>query len=149
MKSFSSFFQICVYLTLIMFIFSLCVSYISGLNVFGITVEEGFQPGSNFSDTFAGVTRQPEYLGGISMDLIWGLVLTGAGIAGLFLAWVTRSTAIIGILIFSISFWAAYGNCLSILNPMGWVDPNLIGIGTAAMGFIWVGAIIGMLTGSG
>lgn len=149
MKDFSSFFQICVYLTIIMFIFSLSVSYVSGLGVFPVSVESGFQSGDNFSGSFENVTKQPEYLGGLSMDLIWGLVLTGSGLAGLFLAWLTRSTAIIGVFIFSIAFWAAYVNTLGILNIGNYIDPNLIGIGTAAMGFIWIGAIAGMLSGSG
>ena len=80
---------------------------------------------------------------------MWALVLTGAGAVGILVAWLTHSTAIIGVFIFSAAFWSSYVNTLGILNIGNFVDSNFILIGTTVMIMIFIGAVAGMLSGSG
>ena len=149
-----TFFQICIMFTIGMFIFSLCVHYVSGLGLYGDTdLSQGLDIGDDANSTIRSATKSNDYLGGIGVDVVFGLVLTGAGIAGIVVAWLTHSTAIIGVFIFSAAFWAAYLNTLGILNigfgASSFIDPGFVLIGTAGMGMIWIGAIAGMLSGSG
>jgi len=147
-----TFFQICVMITIMMFVFSLAVSYVSGLGIYGdVEVKQGvnIDDDSNANDTVHSVTKSPDYLGGLGVNNIFIIVLTGAGIAGLVIAWLLHSAAILGVFVFSAAFWASYGNMLSIINVGSYVDSSFILIGTSGMAMIWIGAVAGMLTGSG
>lgn len=148
MKSLNTFFQLCVYFTICMFVFILCVHYVSGLEVFP-TVETGFQEQVGVNETFQEVTSSPDYASGVNMNLIWGMIFTGAGLGSLLIAWFTHSTSVIGVFLFSIVFWASYINMLMILHIGNWIPLDFIGVVTGGIVFIFVGAIIGMLTGSG
>lgn len=149
MKSLNTFFQICAYLTIVMFIFTLCVHYVVGLDIFPVDVTQGLQPGETANESFNKTTVQPDYPMGLDMNTIWALIFTGAGIGGLLIAWFTHSTSVIGVFLFSVVFWASYINTLGILHIGAFIDPNFITIITGGMFFIFTGAIIGMLTGSG
>lgn len=143
-----SLFRVCIGITIFMVIFTLSVSFVNDLGVLP-AIAEGVGVGDNSSDTLAGMTEQSEYPGGLSMGTIWSIVLTGAGIGALVVAWMTHSTTVIGVLIFSIGFWASYVNCIGILNIGGYIPEGFIMIGSTAMLFVWIGAIAGMLSGSG
>ena len=145
-----SFFQICVFITICMFLFTLSVQYVNGLGIYGdISIQSGSALGDAYNETIQNATVSPDYSDGINLTTVWALVLTAAGAAGILVAWITRSTAIIGVFIFSAAFWASYVNTLGILQIGGFVDPNFVLIGTAGMGMVWIGAVAGMLSGSG
>ena len=143
----NSLFQICIVIVITLVIFNLAVAFVDGTGVFQTEYKKGFQPteGADANSTFGNLTG-PQVAG---MGNLWSLVLTAAGITGLFLAWLTRSLAIVGIVIFSIVFWATYINTLGIVHATDLIPGSFILIGTTAMFFVWAGAIIGMLTGSG
>lgn len=142
----NTFFQICIVIVLTLIIFNLAVAWINTLGVFQTTVDAGITTGSNSNATMSGITDQP-------ITSIWDFVLTGtltgAAAAGLVLTWLTRSTTILGIWIFSVIFWAAYLNTIGILELYNYIPIGFILIGTVGMLFIWAAAIAGMLSGSG
>jgi len=145
-----TFFQICVTFTIIMFMFTLAVNWVAGLGIFGgVGVEGGIEVGDDFNETVNTATQSPDYPTGFTMSTMWALVLTAAGAAGIVVAWLTHSTAIIGVFLFSAAFWASYLNCLNIVNLGGWMDAGFLLIATGGMAMIWIGSVAGMLSGSG
>jgi len=155
MRDLTTFFQICIYITVTMVIFTLVVNFVSGLGVFPIEVEAGFQEGENSSDTFSGITNLDDTTGSEGIESLWNLVLgAGAGLGvGLFLGWAMHSTSLIGVSLFAGIFWSSYINALSILTSLARLntlsDYGFIAIGTVGMLFIFSGAVAGMLSGSG
>lgn len=142
-------FQICVSLTILMFLFTLSVQYVSGLGIFsdepiiqGVDTKTG-------SESYSQATQSPDYENGYPANLMWATIFAGAGGLGLVLSYFTQSPSILGVFVFSASFWASYVNTLNVIRIGSFIDPNFMFIGTAAMFFIWAGAVAGMLSGSG
>ena len=141
-------FQICLFLTIGMIMFTLTFNFLVGLDVFGVPGAAGIVPGEG-NETFMGFTTSPEYPLGVDPGNLWTLVLTAAGAIGILVAWITRSTVILGVYIFGFVFWAAYINAFSIIALGGWIPEGFLNMVHAGMIFIFVGAIAGMLSGSG
>jgi hypothetical protein len=150
-KRWTTFYNTCIYLTLIFFIFTLLFNFIMGMGIFTSGISGGLEMSGDGTHLVQTATSgSNEYSGGIVMDNIWSIVLIG-GIGGVGLAIATQSTAIIAVYLFSIVFWGAYTNLMSILWVGGLLD-NLAGfvyIGTGAIIFIFIAAVAGMLGGSG
>ena len=135
-----------MYITIAMLIFSLAINFVSASEFFPVEAETGFDINeSNSSDIF-------QILTGRSPSGIWTILIGASAVAlvgSVVLAFLTHSTAIIGVYIFSIVFWASYMNMMWVVGIGGYVPAGLQLIGTASLIFIWMGAIIGMLSGSG
>ena len=144
----NTFYQVCIYITVGMILFTLSFNFVAGLDVYDTTAEHGLVPGDNTNETFMNLTESPEFEGGMVLDNIWTFVLAG-GIGAIVVAGITRSPIILGVYIFSFVFWTSYGNTLSIINIGGYIPAGFLLIGTVGMAFIFVGAIAGMLGGSG
>jgi len=143
-------FQVCIRLTIIMFILTLSIQYVDGMGIYSSTpISEGMVDGDTSDDAYNRATESPENEEGFPMSLMWASVFAGAGSVGLVVSYFTRSPAILGVFVFSGAFWASYINTLSVLNIGNYIDTGFIAIGTAAMFFIWSGAVAGMLSGSG
>ena len=132
-----------------MVIFTLSVNFVNALDIFPDKAQAGIQPGDSSNETMGKFTEQADYPSGFFMDNLWAVVLTATGAIGIVVAWITKSTAIIGVYVFSVIFWASYINALSIINLANYVPLSFIGIGTGGMLFVWIGAVAGMLSGSG
>jgi len=146
----NSLFQVCVRLTVIMFVLTLCIQYVDGMNIYSDTpVVQGVIEGDGSNETYSKATESPENSGGFPISIMWASVFAGAGSIGLLVSWLTRSPSMLGVFVFSAAFWASYANTLGVLNIGNYVDLGFIAIGTAAMFFIWSGAVAGMLSGSG
>lgn len=137
----NSFYQICIFFTIGLFVFSLGLNFMIGLHLFGDMAPVGITPGANSDDTFSKIT------GGLGMNAIWGIVLTISGFGAVALAILTQSATFVGIYIFSVVFWASYLNALGIINAFGLIPITFIGLFTVPLIFIFAGAIIGMLSG--
>ena len=148
----STFYEKCVYLTIVIFIFTLIFNFVMGLGIFSLVVQpEGTQFDGNMSDYLKTATISSDYEGGFIMDHLWETVLLGS-VGGLLLAIATQSTTIIGVYLFCFVFWSAFLNLISVLEVGGFLTGamwGLVGIGTAVMGFFFIAAVIGMLSGSG
>jgi hypothetical protein len=88
-----------------------------------------------------------------TMNGIWGIATGIGAIAAIGLAWITHSIIPVGIYLFSLVFWTAYLNAWSVISYGGFLDsspgPEFLLIATIGILFIFIAAIVGMLTGSG
>jgi len=137
-----SFFKIAIYLAISMIVFNLVVGYVGSLEVFPVesipgtgTVEE-----NNALTTFTGLTD--------GMEGVWLMVTTVTGITAIGLAILTRSWIPVGLHLFSTVFWTAYTKSNSILSVGGYVPGDFLAIFFIVMMFIFLAAVIAMLTGS-
>jgi len=152
MKESNTYFQICVSLTIAIVVFTLAVNFVVGLGVFPVDIEMGFVSGRTANETFADLTNTTVSVdAGIitGMDALWVMVLTGGGLASLFVAWITRSTTILGVYVLSAVFWTSYIRCNSILNFGQYLPNEFLVMGHVVVFFVFAGAVGGMLSGSG
>ena len=154
--SLNTFYQTSIYITLIMFVFTLCFNFVIGLNIFGVMPGGSVISSDNTSGILSGLTSSPEYESGIGMTDIWKIVLSAGTIiaagGALALAWLTQSTSIIAIYLYSVFFWSMYINTFSILYLGGLITGSLImlvSIFSGVVAIIFIGAILGMLGAQG
>lgn len=139
----NTFFRICLFLCIGLVVFTLSINFVNTLGVFPTTIEEGVASADTSSDGWFGA------FSGSSTGAVWTLAIAGGVGAGIVLSVLTRSIIPVGISVYSSIFWASYHNAITILDMGGYIDPNLLIIFTVAIAFIFVGSIVGMLTGSG
>jgi len=80
---------------------------------------------------------------------LWLMVTTIGGAAALAFSWMVHSLTPLGIYLFGVAFWSSYNGTVTIIGMNSWLPGDFILIITVAMIFLFVGAIIGMITGSG
>jgi len=139
-----SFFQVAIVLVFLMFIFSLVMSFISSTGVFPYTDEIGDDVTSN-EDFLSNFTN----LGSSSMNAIFIGVTGFTFIMAVGLAFFTKSVVPIGLHLFGVVFWHSWIKTNVILGYGGYIPPELLIIFTVAVTFIFIAAIVGILTGSG
>ena len=144
-----TFFQLCLYFTLGIIIFSMIFGVLVGLNVFsGADVNSGVDIDTSDKDAaftdITGEDLQTNLLISVSAGTILGLAAGGT------VSWLTHTTSAIGVGIFTGTFWGAYLNMYSILDSGSFLsDAGILIIITVVVTMLFVGAIIGMFTGSG
>jgi len=136
----TNYFRIAIYFCLVMIIFTLAVNFVSALNIFS-AVPTGISSSGTPQDIFSEISG---FSGGV--QYIWVLLLTMAGLFVVFMAKVFNDKAIIGVYIFSAIFWTSFNRCLSVINIGNFIPGDLLTIFVVALLFVWVAAIIGMLT---
>jgi len=141
----NSFFRICVMFILLMLAFSLIANFVGSMgmfpNVSGIGAE-GVEGSNDALAKFTGLedpNMQALFLG------VTGLTFIGACA----LAFLTKTITPIGIHIFGAVFWASWINMLSIFSYGGYVPGDFLIVFTVGVMFVFIAAIVGMLTGSG
>lgn len=144
----NTFYQYCVYICICLIVFSMSIAFVNSLDVFGIEYDVGYSGGDSSNESFVELTTNQSGVG-FDMGDIWGMATIGTGLVGLLLVALTRSTVIIGVYIFSAVFWMSYVNILFVVYSLLVGLELFVVIGTTAMFFAWVGAIVGMLSGSG
>jgi len=143
MKLLNTFFQTCVYFCILIVVFTLAVNVISSWSLF-VSVEAGSAASGESDNVFSLLT-------GLSggMEFIWLSLLTVGGIASIVVAKITFSTNIIGVWLLSSVLWSSYMRMFSVVEINNWIPLNVIVLFTTVLLFVWVSAIIGMLSGSG
>lgn len=146
-----TFFQICVIITLMLVVFTLCVNFVDGLGIFPVNVPAGFQVGSGTNSSFSNLTDVRDPVTGLSggMDALWKVCLTLSGIGAVVLGLFFHSTIPLAIYLFGAVFWTSYIRSFSVLSLNNYLPESFILIGTVLMMFVFAGAIIGMFGGSG
>jgi len=129
-------------------VFTLAVNFMMGLGIFGdIESEYGHETGDNTNDTMSNFTKTPEYTSGFDMTTIWGLVFAAEIAGGIAIATLLQDATILGIYIFSTAFWTSFINAWAILGSTGFIPIAFLGLFTVPIFFIFIGAVIGMLSG--
>jgi len=140
----STFFQIAVTVTLIMLVFTLVANFVASLGVFDEVTGMGTETGDT-GDVLQSLTG----LDDPDMNNIW-LGVTGLTFLGAVgLCYLTKSVVPIGLHLFGTIFWTSWLRLGVILSYGGYVPAEFITIFTIGIMFVFIGAIIGMLTGSG
>lgn len=140
----NSFFRICVWFILLMLTFSLIANFVSGLGIFPNVATVGVD-----IDSDSGALSTLTNLASPNMSSIF---LGVTGVTFLFavgLSTLTRSITPIGLHLFGVIFWASWINMIHIFSTGGYIPSDLILVGTVGVMFVFIAAIIGMLTGSG
>ena len=135
-------FHICIVICLGLIVFNLGLGYLQSTNAFGSV--------SSIGDDTTTDEALAEYanLEESSMDYIWEIIF-GAALAGLFVGWLTHSVVPIGLFVFSGVFWASFINTHHVLSIGGFIPGEILGIVTILSMFVFIGACVGMFTGSG
>jgi len=129
---------------LIMLTFSLIANFVSGLGIFpnvgpvGVDVDSDSNALSTLTD-LASPSMGAIFLG------VTGLTFIGA----VALSYLTHTITPIGLHLFSLVFWTSWINMIHIFSTGGYIPSDLILVGTVGVMFVFIAAIIGMLTGSG
>lgn len=145
----TSFYQVCVYFSVGLMVFTLSIGFVQGLGVFGdIGLSGGMDVSGNKTQIVENFTKNPSSQGGFgNMFLIAfgaGTILAGAGALAIAIA--TQNATFVGVYIFSVYFWASYINALGILSIVA-LPVGFLALFTIPVGFIFVGAVVGMLSG--
>jgi len=139
----NTFFRICVFICFSLIIFNVVFALIDGLGAF--PHEQG-NPGPVFNE---------DNVLSIITGLDGGMAGLWAGVVGLsflgvvVLAAVTHSIIPIGLHLFSTVFWTSWIHTQGILNYGGFISSDLITVFFVGVLFVFIAAIIGILTGSG
>lgn len=143
----NTFFRTCVYICVVLILFTLAINFINTLGAFPVTIDSGMPPpasGNRTTDLFVAFTGFDGGMAGIF------LLFTSVGaLASLGISWLVNSPAPTGVYIFSVIFWSTYNGAINTINALEWIPADLLLMGTVGMVFIFAGAVIGMLTGSG
>ena len=138
-----TFYQSAIYLCITIIIFTLAVNFVNSLDAFPTDYESGV----------TGVTSENalEEISGLKggMASIWGLAVGLGAIGAIGLAVLTKQISPIGIYIFSAVFWTSWIRMTSVLNIGGYIPGGLLLLFTVGVLFVFIAAVIGMLTGSG
>lgn len=136
-------FQLCFYFVLVIVIFMVSINIVNSLNLFAPISSGMSTAGKTPENIFSEVTG---FTGG--MEYIWIGLLSATGFIVLVIVKITQSTTMIGVYLLSAVFWTSFTKFVSSININSWIPGELMtGIIVGSL-FIWVGAIIGMLTGN-
>ena len=140
----NSFFRIAVWICMLLLIFTLVANFIQGLAAFPIEGSPGMDI-SNTDSALATITGNSD----MNMNYLFVGVSTLALLGTIVLAYFTRTMIPIGLYLFGAVFWASWIRFTSIFSYGGYVPGDFIIIFTVGVMFVFIAAIIGMLTGSG
>ena len=141
--NYDNLFRVCLGFTIMLLAFSLVANFVSALGVFPHTTNIGLDAGDT-DDALAELTG----LDSPNMQAIFigvtGLTFIGA----VALSVLTKTITPIGLHLFGVVFWTSWIRMSSVLGYGGYIPAELLGVFTIGAMFIFIGAIIGMLTGS-
>jgi len=139
----NTFFRICFFMCLALITFNMLFLFVESTGAFPYSDDKAIDiDDSNALSILTGLDDP-------SMNAIWAIATTGGAIGAITIAWITHSIAPIGIYLFSEIFWTSYIHTHNIVNVGGYVPESLIAVFTVGILFVFIAAIIGMLTGSG
>ena len=113
--------------------FSLAASVVASFGVFPTEFEGG--------STITGISP--------SADIVWAWVFGLTSIITIITCIVTRSVVPLGIYIFGQIFWTSFIRTQAILSVGGYIPGEFVALFTIGAAFIFMAALVGMLTGSG
>jgi len=142
----SSFFRLCIYFTICLIIFLLCVNFVSGMGIFSPV--ETDMPSSSGHDAFSVATNVFVSVTGFSGGVlaVFALLSTIGGIAAVGLALVLRNTNVIAVYLFSVLYWTSFNGFFNTVNINNFIPFDFLVAILVGLFFLWVAAIMGMLT---
>ena len=137
-----TFYRTSVYLCLALIVFTLAINFVNSLQAF-----DPYKSGM----TDVNEENALEQISGLSggMAGIWSIAVVGTGIGAIVLAWVTKQIIPIGIHLFSVVFWTSWIRMWTVTDIGGYIPGEFTILFFVGAIFIFIAAVIGMLTGSG
>jgi len=141
----NTFFRICVMICLLMLVFSLVANFVAGFDIFPDVGDVGPANINTTSDALGTLTGLSDPNMNALFIGVTGLTFIGAVV----LASLTKTITPIGLHIFGLVFWTSWLRMTSIFSYGGYIPQDFILVFTVGVIFVFIAAIIGMLTGSG
>jgi len=132
----NTFFRVCVFFCIMLIVFNLTWNFIYSLQAFQTTETMEFEKDPH------SIFKMLTSVGGMAGVL--AIISVGA-----VTTFITRSPVFIGITLFGLVFWSCYLSTLNIIRIGNYLPVEFELIITTGVLFIFVGAVIGMLSGSG
>lgn len=129
---------------LLMLTFSLLSNFVTGLGIFPNVEDIGIDADSDSNVLSTLTDLSDPTMGAIFIGVTGITFLFAVGLSTL-----TRTITPIGLHLFGLVFWASWINMVHIFSAGGYIPESLILVGTVGVMFIFIAAVIGMLTGSG
>lgn len=141
MAKMDNFFQLCFFYCLFISLFMIAINIVNGLNLFTPVASGISSAGKTPDNIFAEIT-------GLSggMEFVWTALLSAVGFIVLVVVKITQSTSLIGVYLLSSVFWTSFTKFISTVNINNWIPSNIMTLFIVGSMFIWIGAMIGMLT---
>jgi len=139
-----SFFRTCIYLCLALIVFTMSINFVNAIGAFSAYEETPLEEEVTTDNAL-------EQISGLEggMASLWALAVGVGALGAVALVFISKQISPIGIYIFSTVFWTSWLKMNSIININGVMPVELMAIFTVAAIFLFIAAIIGMLTGSG
>lgn len=138
-----TFYRTAVWICIAIIIFTLAINVVNSMEAFPTDYEGGA----------TGVTSDNalEQISGLEggMASIWALGVGLGAVGAVALVFISKQISPIGIYIFSAVFWTSWIRMLSVLNLGEYIPAELLLLFTVGVLFIFIAAVVGMLTGSG
>jgi len=141
-----SMFQMCFFICMFLILINVGWGFVRGID--GVWTAEASEQNLIEGTNDNGILGELTGLDSAGTDL-WLMVTTIGGAAALAFSWMVHSLTPLGIYLFGVAFWSSYNGTVTIIGMNSWLPGDFILIITVAMIFLFVGAIIGMITGSG
>ena len=141
----NTFFRIAVMFAFGAILLNIGFGFIQGLGAFPLSSDDVI--GMDDVDSDNALSQLTGLSGG--MQSMWSLFLVAGAAASVFLAWATHSVVPIGIYLFSEVFWTSWIRTQSMLSFGGYIPGDFLVLITVGMIFLFIAAVIGMITGSG
>jgi hypothetical protein len=135
-------FQLCFYFCLVIVIFMVSINIVNSLHLFAPISSGISTAGKTPENIFTEITG---FSGG--MEYIWIGLLSATGFIVLVIVKITQSTTMIGVYLLSAVFWTSFTKFASSININNWIPSEMMTAIIVGSLFIWVGAIISLLTG--
>jgi len=149
MNTFNSF---CIGACIFMIFLGFSFGFIDAMNAFPTSKTSPFGTDNslnivqNLSSNITGTT------GGLSWGQIWGIGTGAIALGVIGMAILTRTTNMIGVYLFGTFFWSSWASLVGILYTFSFLTSGagliLVTMITVGMSVMFIGAIIGMLSGS-
>ena len=149
-----TFFQICIYFTLCLLAVSLCINFVSAVGIYGDVGSVDQNPGVDYDegkDTILPLIDNTDFQGNTidTIDL-WAIAGVGTIVGTVFLGILTGgNTQIIAGWIFSAVFWTSWLSLMTVTQIGSFIPISITTLATALMVPIFIGALIGIFSGSG
>ena len=145
--NFDNLFRVCLGFCLLLLAFTLVANFVDGLGIFPYTSDVGV---SGVTEANA-LTKLTKLTGGMEYIFLGVTTLALAGTVAL--CWAIKNITPLGIYFFSLVFWTSWLRMASVFSYGGggaepYIPVALIGVFTIGVMFVFIGAIIGMMTGS-
>ena len=141
-----SMYQMCFYFCLILVLVNLGWGFLRGIDGMwtASASDQNVLDGTNDQSLIHELTGLDS--GGTNL---WLMITSVGAASAVAFSWMVHSLTPLGLYLFGVAFWTSYNGTLTIINMNGWIPGDFVLIVTVTMAFLFIGAIIGMITGSG